>query len=355
MSHPTAALPTGARTPLPEGILASTLAALAAPRRLIPIVIVCAALVWAQVQFSVDRSAAGVGIALCIAFVLAAPYSWRFLAPTKARRFSALGRLAAYACTGAVVVWVLGVWVPDQIGVPRTFLTGPAALGVSMTLYWVGGWGLGPDIELEIELLNEQQRSARLASAARAAEAAALRQRLEPHFLFNTLNAIAEWCVGDPPVAERAVLSLAALVRQAFQSSRAELWQVEEELGACQALMNLYELRDPDALSGTIDAQGIPPCGIPPLTLLTLLENAYKHGPSAGFPGTVELRARSQGDSVVFEIGNPGPLGKPTPKSAGLALVRRRLDLTYGGQATLELERVERCVLTTLTIPIRRP
>jgi len=84
---------------------------------------------------------------------------------------------------------------------------------VSLALFLVGGWGLARDIDLDARLRAAETRAVELTRAAEAAELLALRAHLDPHFLFNTLNAIAEWCLKDGAVAEEAVLKLSAMLR----------------------------------------------------------------------------------------------------------------------------------------------
>ena len=84
---------------------------------------------------------------------------------------------------------------------------------MSLALFLVGGFGLGRDIWFEDRLARAEARAVALAREAERAQLLALRAHLDPHFLFNTLNAIAEWCREDGETAERAVLRLSAMLR----------------------------------------------------------------------------------------------------------------------------------------------
>jgi hypothetical protein len=118
-----------------------------------------------------------------------------------------------YVIVGAGVVLTLGAVVPKVTGMGETFLTTRPSLIVCGMLFLVGGWALARDIGLEESLDRERRRADQLVKEADQARLLALRTHLDPHFLFNTLNAIAEWCREDGEVAERAVLQLSSMLR----------------------------------------------------------------------------------------------------------------------------------------------
>src|SRR5690606_25513525 len=256
-------------------LLRHTLAALLTPRRLIPIALVSAPLIAAQHSYSRDPGALPLGLAMCVLFALLAPFLWRTLA----------GRgtpgLLAYGLAGAAVVGLLGLVVPRVLGVGPTFITARESLLVSLALFWVGGWGLGRDIELEVSLARANARADDLAREAERAQLLALRSHLDPHFLFNTLNAIAEWCRTDGETAERAVLRLSGMLRTILEGVRLGAWPLRQELDLCRDLFALYAVRDPGRFDCRVDGEP-GDATVPPLLLLPLAENAIKHGPAAG-------------------------------------------------------------------------
>jgi two-component system sensor histidine kinase AlgZ len=159
----------------------------------------------------------------------------------------------------------------------------------------------------------------------------ALRAQLDPHFLFNTLNAIAEWCREDPVVAERATLDLAALLRAVFDALQTPGWALARELALLEQLAALYAARDAGRYRFRFEVDGAATArDVPPLVLLPLFENAIKHGPAAGREGEVVLRVRAEGGDAVVSIENPGAFGGPRDGGRGLASVHRRLALAYG-------------------------
>ena len=198
------------------------------PRRLIPIVFISLPLVAAQARFSHQLMAGPLGLLLCALCVAVAPVSYRILFP-EGLDFSHGGiRLLLYATVGVGVVLSAGVVLPKLLDIGPTFLTDRYSLAVCMALFLVGGWGLGRDIGFEESLALERARAARLDELeAEQAQLLALRSHLDPHFLFNTLNAIAEWCQTDGAVAEAAVLRLSAMLRSVLAGVRAATWPLE--------------------------------------------------------------------------------------------------------------------------------
>ena len=334
-------------------LLRHTLRALTTPRRLVPLVLVCVPLVAAQHSLSRDPLAMPLGVVMCLTFALLAPYLWRRIAAPGGRL--SLPGMFAYGLAGGLVVAILALAIPRALGIGLTLLTGRESVLVSLALFWVGGWGLGRDIEFEADLAREQARAESLAREAERAQLLALRGQLDPHFLFNTLNAIAEWCRTDGEVAERAVLQLSSMLRTILAGVPLAAWPLQRELDLCRDLFALHLIRDPNLF--TLSITGDPgDLQVPPLILLPLAENAVKHGPAAGHRGAIELHiARDQGGACIT-LDNPGPYHGPRPGSEGLPTVHKRLALAYpGARATLELAAREHGTRATLRLPAARP
>jgi two-component system sensor histidine kinase AlgZ len=342
---------------IPEGSLVrATLRALIAPKRLAPLLLVAASLVFAQVRFSRDPLALPLGILMCLVFVAVAPVSYRVLFP-EGLDFSHGGvRLVLYAAVGSGVVLSSGYVLPKLLRMGPTFLTQPVNLAVCGALYLVGGWGLGRDIGFEETLARERAKAARLQLEAEQAQLLALRSHLDPHFLFNTLNAIAEWCRTDGAVAETAVLRLSAMLRSVLAGVRSATWPLDRELELLRTLFELHLLRDPDLFQLSVEvAPGVGEVPIPPLMLLPLAENAVKHGPAAGHRGRISLELAARESELIFTLENPGASKGPRPGSSGLPTVERRLALAYGGAARLSLESAEGRTRVTVTLPRSGP
>jgi len=333
-----------------ESIVRGTLRALLEPRRLVPILIVSIPLVLLQWRTSPrEPLAAPLGVAMCVSFVLAAPLSWRVLLPDGVELRNAALRLAIYAAVGVSIVGFLGGALPALLGMRTTLLSLRSSLLVCTALFLAGGWGLGRDIGLEASLLRERARASKLQEEAERAQLLALRSHLDPHFLFNTLNAIAEWCREDGEVAERAVLQLADILRAVLAGVKSPAWPIAEELRLVRELFALHLLRDPNLFQLTWDVPAdLPSVRVPPMILLPVAENSVKHGPAAGHRGPITFALEVSGDRVCARVENPGRYHGPRPGSDGLPTVERRLALAYRGAASVAIrgkgERTEVCV-----------
>lgn len=317
---------------VPEtSIVRATWRGLLAPRRLWPVIAVGVPLIIAQARWSHDPLAVPLGVAYVLAFLALAPVSYRVLFPEGLDWSHGAVRVVLYTLVGAGVMLGLGVGVPRVLGMRATFLTDRTSLAVTTAFFLVGGWGLARDIGFE-------QRLRRLQLEHERAQLLALKAHLEPHFLFNTLNAIAEWCRIDGEVAERAVLALSAMLRVILEGVKASTWPLEQELELTQRLFELHLLRDRSlfTLEQHLPAL-LPSVRVPPLCLMTLVENAVKHGPGAGHRGLIILEVRASPTTVTVALENPGPFKGRRPGSDGLPTLEKHLELAFGPRARFDI------------------
>jgi signal transduction histidine kinase len=335
-----------------ESVIASTLRALLEPRRAIPILLVSIPMVMLQTRMSRDPLAAPIGILMCVAFVFFAPMSWRALFPRGLER-GAAPRLVVYALAGIGIVGATGKLVPRMLGMGTTLLTANSSLVVCATLFLVGGWGLGRDIELEERLSHERARAIVLEREAEHARLMALRSHLDPHFLFNTLNAIAEWCRADPEVAERAVLELANILRRVLEGVKAPEWSLATECELARQVFSMHQLRDPEAFTLRWDLpEPLPAVTLPSMLLLPIVENAVKHGPGAGHRGEIRFAVRQERGMLVVRVENPGPYRGPREGSDGLPTVERRLRQAFGDEGSFAITGSDGRTAAELVIPV---
>ena len=332
-----------------------TLAALLAPRRLFPIALVCAALIAAEHHFSGgDLPATLLAAGVCALFMALAPWAWRWLfegdnplaTPIRGLAYAVLGGLPA----------AVGFTVPELLEVNDALLTGGANLMVAATLSWVGGWGLARDIALEHAVHTERQRAEALARAAEQAQLLAVRSHLDPHFLFNTLNAIAEWCREDPEIAEQSILRLSAILREILGGLANPSWPLARELELARSVWALHQARDPSWFSVSWEVpEPTPAIEIPPLLLLPVIEHAEKHGPAKGHRGILSLRARASRDALHLDIENPGPYTGPRPAGHGVETVKKRIDLSYASRGSFEITSQDDRTAVRIVLPITGP
>lgn len=294
----------------------------------VPLSLVGVPLLWAQVgagppdPWAVVQAAGVVG-----AIVLGAPLLWRLLFPAGRAPSQHPGRVAAYGGVGLIAVWgTTGVE-----GFRYALTSGDPGPWFALGLFLVTGMALGRDVELELSVAAARARAEALAKQAEHAELRAIRAHLDPHFLFNTMGAIAEWVREDPVVAEQALLRLSDLLRTVLTAVRTESWPLERELELVDGLAELYRVRDPERFGLDRTGSGPPGMQVPPMLLLSMVENAFKHGPAAGNPGRVEVLVADQ-DGLRVEVRNPGPYRGPREGGEGLDLLRRRVELAWGGR-----------------------
>jgi hypothetical protein len=313
---------------------------------------VCGLLLVLQARLSRDPRAVPIGLVMCLSFLLVAPLSWRVLFPEGIDVGLGALRLTAYAALGAVVVLSVGRLLPEALRMRPTLLTIPSSLAVCCSLFWVGGWGLARDIGFEASLRRERRRVKELAREAEHAQLLALRSHLDPHFLFNTLNAIAEWCRQDGEVAERAVLQLSGILRAVLAGVKASSWSLASEVALVRDLFALHSLRDPNLFTVTWNVPAaLPDVAVPPMILLPLAENAMKHGPAAGHRGDIAFGIVLEDSALRVTLENPGTYAGPRPGSDGLPTVERRLRLAYGDGAVLTIRGVAERTIVELQLP----
>jgi signal transduction histidine kinase len=211
--------------------------------------------------------------------------------------------------------------------------------------------------------LRERERiEERLRALAAEAELKALKAQINPHFLFNTLNTIAQLIHANPARAEATVERLAEMFRYMLAGSERGLVPLEEELSFVDNFLEIERARFGERLRITrevaLEALSVP---VPSLILQPLVENAVRHG--RGTDGSIDLTIRVQphDDEVVIAIADRGP-GMPSPrvgrglgegKGLGLRNVDERLHKTYGETYGLEIAANEpQGAVITIKIPI---
>jgi signal transduction histidine kinase len=176
------------------------------------------------------------------------------------------------------------------------------------------------------------------------ARLAALRARLNPHFLFNTLNAVAALVERDPPGVRRMLARLGDLLRFSLDESTDQEIAIEREVELVRLYLEIMEVRFQGRLETrlTID-DSVKRALVPTLILQPLVENAFKHGVSmTEEPGIVSIDARRQGSEIVLTVtdNGPGP-GRPNASGEGLANTRKRLQELYGDDQRFELREAD--------------
>jgi two-component system, LytTR family, sensor kinase len=190
---------------------------------------------------------------------------------------------------------------------------------------------------------TQQATAAKLEASLADARLDALRAQLQPHFLFNTLNAISVLADEDPSKAKHMLLRLADLLRLTLAEGGKQEVRLSEELELLEHYLDIQRVRFEDRLTLRFD---VTPAArdafVPVLLLQPLVENAIRHGVDPSITGgTIAVIACRQGDALRVEVRDNGrglpPAAGERRDGVGLANTRARLATLYGERQRLEL------------------
>ena len=209
-----------------------------------------------------------------------------------------------------------------------------------------------------VHMRDRWVHAARLETLLTQARLGLLQAQLQPHFLFNTLNAVADLVHSDPDAAERMIGQLGDLLRQSLRVGEAHEVSLGEELELLERYLAIQRVRFSDRLTFEVAVESsLRDARVPLLVLQPLVENAIRHGvgPKQG-PGRVEIDARRDDGKVVLRVRDDGVgLRDGIRDGLGLANTRSRLHELYGEGGVLALTALDRGgVEATVTIPERR-
>jgi two-component system sensor histidine kinase LytS len=252
------------------------------------------------------------------------------------------GLLFLYAANPATALWTF-----EQIGIA------PVLQGLGTAL-----------ILAIIQQVRDHEEHTR---AAAAAEMRALQARMNPHFLYNALNAIAALAVVAPREIPRATGRLRQFLRASFDQHERALVPLEEELAVVRAYLYIEALRFGSRLKVE---QVIDPCLskvlMPPFSFQPLVENAVQHGlHSCSRAGRLRLLIRPAGEWLELSVSDDGEGVPPAeveqvffaerPGAHALVVLRRRLQGLFGRSFQLEVQsEVGQGTTVTLRIPLRK-
>jgi Histidine kinase len=228
-------------------------------------------------------------------------------------------------------------------------------LGVAMSLYESQRARLDA---LTLELRTRELEHERARKMALEARLASLESRLQPHFLFNTLNAISALIQEDPDHAERMVERLAALLRFSLDATGRGLVPLADELKIVTDYLEIERTRLGERLAFVIDTPAdVARCEVPPLAVQTLVENSVKHAiaPRPG-GGRIRVTAAATADELQLNVWDDGPgfTAEAIRAGHGLENLQSRLAARYGETAALTVGSRDGGTLVTVTLPRSR-
>ncbi|RZA36257.1 MAG: hypothetical protein EOP92_06315 [Lysobacteraceae bacterium] len=259
---------------------------------------------------------------------------------------------------GAFIGIALGDGRPLAEQLPKLARTVPlvALIGVlaAVILVMLGRYRRRQHAALTEQLQRDAERE-RLARELAESKLRMLRAQIEPHFLFNTLGAVQQLAADGAPRAAALTADLIAFLRASFSDMRSEQLSLKSEFGTVESYLRVMHARMGARLRFDITLpDGLAAVEVPSMLVLTLVENAIKHGIEPSLRGgEIRVSAETDGGKVRIRVQDSGVGMSATPGSgAGLDNVRRRLQLAYGDEASLELREAEPGLVAELGIPL---
>jgi sensor histidine kinase YesM len=274
-----------------------------------------------------------------------------------------LGAIVAFGVMGSFVAglaaMVIGVTPRD-----RPFMSWyPASMKVSV--YFTVIFGLSGTMIQQLRsrlasttlaLRTKERDEAEARRLVAEAQLASLESRVDPHFLFNTLNSIAALVRDNPASAERVIEQLASLMRSSLDRRASSLISLDEELATVRSYLEIERVRFGERLRFQIDAApGLGAARVPRLSLQTLTENSVKYAVSVAREGaSVTVRALAQDSRLRVTVEDDGPGFDPSrlPEGHGLQLLKARLAMIFGDRAGLSVESRRGRTAVALDLPL---
>lgn len=203
---------------------------------------------------------------------------------------------------------------------------------------------------------KEQARIQELEKEKLSTELKFLKAQLNPHFLFNTLNNLYSYVVTNSPKAPDMILRLSGILDYVLYKSQQKSVPLKEELDAIEHFLELEKIRYGERLEVTYNRAGNMSVLISPLLLLSLVENAFKHGASGDIDQPkITIDIKELNASIVCQVWNTksqyqGELNDSYKKGIGLSNIKRQLNLIYPKHHELVIKNEEESFHISLTI-----
>ncbi len=324
----------------------------------IPILALLAYIAWAAGGLS-WRNAAEVLAPGCFAyaFVCLTPWYVCRARPLRPSNFAALAFAHAGAAAAASLILVGSVWLTAHL-LEQPLPQLPVLFGMGALLYLVSV-GLHYAALAAAASSQAEKNAAEARMLAREAELEALRIQINPHFLFNSLHSISALATTDGARAREMCIRLADFLRSSLGFGRRESISLGDELSLACSYLEVERIRFGERLRFEQQiGDACLDCLVPPLLLQPLVENAVKHG-IAGLleGGAIRLQASRLGPDVRITLENAFDPEAAPRRSLGLGLahVRRRLEMRYGGDALVETGSAGGVYRVVLRFPCESP
>jgi len=287
----------------------------------------------------------------------------------KAKPFCMMTRvlpLSLAVCVFEEMIWI-AIFPQFPLGLPRMTYWHRLAFHLdaelvdSLVLFWSVFFllrGIG-----YYQLYREKEYAAfQLETQIANAQLRALRMQLNPHFLFNTMNSVSSLMQTDIAAADKMLEQLSGLLRITLERGDVQLIPLSDEMEFIEMYLAMQDRRFTGRVMQELSVEpDLHDALIPAMLLQPVIENAYTHGLSKlERDGLLAVNVRRENSHLMISVINsglglrPGSLNGGERKGVGLANVKDRLRLHYGGNQTFAIEEMaHQKVRVTLTLPLQ--
>lgn len=247
---------------------------------------------------------------------------------------------------------------PNQVRDANNIPSPPSLPGMIIRLLVSFGLttGLGVAVQVTKQWFRSENLRKDLEGEHLKSELANLKNQLNPHFLFNTLNNIYSLVNQDQDKAQSAILKLSKLMRYLLYESNERFVSLNKEIQFMHNYIDLMTLRVSNNVSVKYQfPKDVAGHVVAPLLFISLIENSFKHGVSTSNPSAIEMSLEVSNSTVVFKTKNtlfPKDDKDRSGSGIGLENLRKRLALLYPNQHTLEMHTDKMFYNTVLTLPL---
>ena len=236
-----------------------------------------------------------------------------------------------YGVANAVLIIIghLHLFVRNISNLPDSFRAGYSTFMIFSLLLCLMAIGIALSIRYMMRRSERKQKEVE-------AELAWLKNQINPHFLFNTLNNISSLAQIDGNETQEAIMQLSDLLRYAMYETNKPRVPISGEVEFMRNYIELMKLRCNEMTAVLTDFSILnPQMEVAPLIFISLIENAFKHGTNSNAPASISIRLTEDGERLTFvcdNTNNPKPTKDRSGSGIGLENTRRRLDLLYSGR-----------------------
>jgi sensor histidine kinase YesM len=219
----------------------------------------------------------------------------------------------------------------ERMSKRMTYLTSPMLFGLTMVM--IRNW------------YEEKEQNARIIQENLKARLQLLKQQLQPHFFFNTLNSLYSLSLQKSDQAPAMILKLSDLMRYLSNHQSTDWVTLQDEIRFLQDYLSIEEIRYQDKVKVNLTISiKVPECvRIPPLVLATFIENAFKHGVRNNVDSAViSVDICEDAQHIYYKVSNSKPRARISVSGTGLSNLHARLKILYGRNYTMNLRDTEK-------------